>query len=373
MTFKISYYSLVLVATALLSACGEKAPEVKEGQYPTIVVQTGEKHLQTAYSATIKGRQDINIYAEVSGKITDLKVNEGDVVKKGQVLFIIDQVPYAAALRSAEANYEAAKVGVASAQLDYDSIQELYDNGVVSQYELQSSLNALNTAKATLAQAEAQKIEAANNLSYTEVKSPSDGVVGTLPYREGTLVSASMSSPLTTVSDNSQMYVYFSINENQLLSLAREYGTIDKAMKEMPDLELRLSDGSIYEHTGRVASISGVINESTGTVSLRAEFPNPDRLLHSGANGSVLLPDDYTNIILIPQEATFELQDKTFVYKVVDGVTKSTEIVVAPKNDGREYIVLEGLEPGDEIISAGAGLLRNGMRVKPEISDENSK
>lgn len=358
------YLALTGLALLALSSCGREVPSQTGGDYPTLVVETSDQTLQTTYSATIRGRQDVAIYPQVSGKITEVRVNEGQPVKKGSVLFVIDQIPYQAALRAAQADYAAAQVGVESAQLDYDSTKELHDNRVVSSYELQTSLNALHKAQATLAQAQAKLIEAENNLSYTSVTSPSDGVVGTLPYKEGALVSASMSEPLTTVSDNSQMYVYFSMNENKLLDMARRYGTLDRALSDMPDLSLKLSDGTIYDHTGRVASISGVINESTGTVSLRAEFPNPDRLLHSGANGSVIVPESYAGVIVIPQEATFDLQDKVFVYKVVDGVAHSAQITVSPLNDGKRYIVLSGLETGDEIVASGAGLLRDGVRVK---------
>lgn len=340
--------------------------------YPTLIVSTGDETLESSSPATIRGRQDIEIYPQISGKITEVCVIEGQIVRKGQALFLIDPVPYQAALRVAEANLAAAEVGVESARLDYESTKKLYENQVVSAYEMQTATNALHSAEATLAQMEAERINAANSLSYTKVTSPTDGVVGTLPLREGSLVSASMTTPLTTVSDNSQMYVYFSLNENKLLDLAEEYGTLEKALKEMPDVQLRLSDGRIYNHSGRIASISGVISETTGTVSLRAVFPNPDRLLHSGANGSVLIPEHYTDVVTIPQEATFELQDKVLVYKVVDGVTQSAQITVSPISDGKRYIVTGGLQPGDEIIASGAGLLRNGMRVRSagESSDQ---
>ena len=368
-----------LGAAMLLAACGESVGPVQETDYPTLIVTTSDEILQSSSSATIRGRQDIEIYPQISGKITRVRVSEGEVVHKGQVLFDIDPVPYEAALRVAEANLAAAEVGVESAQLDYESTKQLYENKVVSAYEMQTVTNALHSAEATRAQMEAERINAANSLSYTKVTSPADGVIGTLPYREGTLVSATMTSPLTTVSDNSQMYVYFSINENRLLDIAEEYGTLEQALEEMPDVQLRLSNGRIYDHPGRIASISGIISETTGTVSLRAVFPNPDRLLHSGANGSVLVPEHYTDVVTIPQEATFELQDKVFVYKVIDGVTESTQITVSPISDGKRYIVTDGLQPGDEIIASGAGLLRNGMRVRAaagtnvESTDSNQK
>lgn len=352
------------VVAMLLSACGGTTESNEAVEYPILSVSTSNETLDKSYSATIRGRQDIDIYPQISGKITSVRVKEGEVVRKGQTLFVIDRVPYEAALRVAEANLAAAKVGVESAELEYNSTKELFENDVVSSYELQQSLNSLHSAQATLAQMEAQQIDAANNLSYTEVTSPSNGVVGTIPYREGALVSASMATPLTTVSDNSEMYVYFSMDENSLLDMLQQYGSAEKALAQMPDVQLQLSNGSIYNHTGRVESISGVISQTTGTVSLRAIFANPDRLLHSGANGSILFPEHYDNVITIPQESTFELQDKVLVYKVVDGVTRSTQITVSPINDGRKYIVTGGLEVGDQIIAAGAGLLKEGMPVK---------
>lgn len=352
------------VVAMLLSACGGTTESSEAVEYPILSVSTSNETLDKSYSATIRGRQDIDIYPQISGKITSVRVKEGEVVRKGQTLFVIDRVPYEAALRVAEANLAAAKVGVESAELEYNSTKELFENDVVSSYELQQSLNSLHSAQATLAQMEAQQIDAANNLSYTEVTSPSNGVVGTIPYREGALVSASMATPLTTVSDNSEMYVYFSMDENSLLDMLQQYGSVEKALAQMPDVQLQLSNGSIYNHTGRVESISGVISQTTGTVSLRAIFANPDRLLHSGANGSILFPEHYDNVITIPQESTFELQDKVLVYKVVDGVTRSTQITVSPISDGRKYIVTGGLEVGDQIIAAGAGLLKEGMPVK---------
>ncbi len=246
-------------------------------EYAVMTIATTDREIPINYSATIRGRQDIAIYPQVSGTIFELCVNEGQTVSKGQPLFIIDQVPYKAALQTAEANVAAAKAGVATAQLTYDSKKELYAKNVVSQYDLLTAENTLLTAKAQLAQAEAQRVNAANNLSYTVVKAPANGVVGTLPYRVGALVSASIPQPLTTVSDNSDVYVYFSMTENQLLNLTRQYGSIANTLKNMPDIQLQLNDGSIYDQTGRIESISGIIDTSTGSVQLRAAFPNKRR------------------------------------------------------------------------------------------------
>ena len=355
----------IVGCTVWMASCKQATDAgVKPSYYATMKVEATDKELSTSYSATIRGRQDIDIYPQVSGTIEKLCVTEGQKVRRGQLLFIIDQVPYKAALKTAVANVEAARAALATAELTYNSNKELYAQKVVSEFSLKTAENSYLTAKAQLSQAEAQEISARNNLSYTEVKSPSDGVVGALPYRAGALVSPSLPQPLTTVSDNSDMYVYFSMTENQLLALTRQYGSMDEALKNMPQAELRLNDNSVYDKKGTIESISGVIDRQTGTVVARVVFPNESRLLHSGASGTVVVPTTYKNCIVIPQEATVQLQDKTVVYKVVDGKAVSALITVAGINDGREYVVLDGLEVGDEIVSTGAGLLREGTQVK---------
>ena len=344
-------------------SCGQAPTAMGPAEYAVMTIATTDRESPINYSATIRGRQDIAIYPQVSGTIFELCVNEGQTVSKGQPLFIIDQVPYKAALQTAEANVAAAKAGVATAQLTYDSKKELYAKNVVSQYDLLTAENTLLTAKAQLAQAEAQRVNAANNLSYTVVKAPANGVVGTLPYRVGALVSASISKPLTTVSDNSDVYVYFSMTENQLLNLTRQYGSIANTLKNMPDVRLVLNDGSVYDRTGRIESISGVIDTSTGSVQLRAVFPNADGLLHSGGAGSVIVPNIHKDCVVVPQVATFELQNKVYVYKVEDGKATSSMIDVEKINNGREYIVKSGLTPGDVIVAEGVGLLREGTPI----------
>ena len=344
-------------------SCGQAPTAMGPAEYAVMTIATTDREIPINYSATIRGRQDIAIYPQVSGTIFELWVNEGQTVSKGQPLFIIDQVPYKAALQTAEANVAAAKAGVATAQLTYDSKKELYAKNVVSQYDLLTAENTLLTAKAQLAQAEAQRVNAANNLSYTVVKAPANGVVGTLPYRVGALVSASIPQPLTTVSDNSDVYVYFSMTENQLLNLTRQYGSIANTLKNMPDVQLVLNDGSVYDRTGRIESISGVIDTSTGSVQLRAVFPNADGLLHSGGAGSVIVPNIHKDCVVVPQVATFELQNKVYVYKVEDGKAASSMIDVEKINNGREYIVKSGLTPGDVIVAEGVGLLREGTPI----------
>ena len=351
----------IVGCTVWMASCKQATDAGVKPSYATMKVEVADKELSTSYSATIRGRQDIDIYPQVSGTIEKLCVTEGQTVRRGQLLFVIDQIPYRAALKTATANVEAARAAMATAELTYKSNKELYAQKVVSEFSLKTAENTFLTAKAQLTQAEAQETNARNNLSYTEVKSPSDGVVGALPYRAGALVSANIPYPLTTVSDNSDMYVYFSMNENQLLALTRQYGSMDEALKNMPEVELVLNDNSVYNKKGIIESISGVIDRQTGTVMARVVFPNESRLLHSGASGTVVVPSIYKDCIAIPQGATVQMQDKVVVYKVVDGKAVSTLVTVSGISDGREYVVLN---PGDEIVSEGAGLMREGTQVK---------
>jgi len=349
-----------------LASCKQAASEeqTQGASYETMKVTTSDKGFKTSYSAAVRGRYDANILPQVSGTIQRVMVTEGQKVKKGQSLFIIDQVPYRAALNTASANVQAAKAALATAQLSYDSAKELHAQKVISEHQLKTTENVLLTAKAQLAQAEAQEMNARNNLAYTEVKSPSDGVVGALPVREGALVSPSMGSPLTSVSDNREMYVYFSMPENQLLSLTRKHGDMNEALKAMPEVELQLNDGSIYDFKGKIESISGVIDRQTGTVSVRCVFPNEGGILRSGATANVVIPTIHKDVIVIPQAATVQMQDKYLVYKVVDGKAASAIVSVVGTDDGQEFVVTEGLQAGDEIIAKGAGLVREGVQVK---------
>ena len=364
---KQTFVQAALVACCMaVVSCGQAPTQQRAAEYSVQTITTTDRTIPTNYSATIRGRQDIAIYPQVSGTISQVCITEGQRVTKGQTLFIIDQVPYKAALRTAEANVEAAKAAVATAQLTYDSKKELFSRNVVSQYDLSTAENSLLTAKAQLAQADAALVNAANNLSYTVVKAPSNGVVGTLPYRVGALVSASIPQPLTTVSDNSTMYVYFSMTAKQQLNLTRRYGSIAETLKNMPDVQLQLDDGTVYDQTGRVESISGVVDTSTGSVQLRAVFPNENGLLLSGSTGNIIMPNLYKDCIVVPQTATFEIQDKVYVYKLVDGKATSSMIEVEKISNGREYIVTAGLTPGEVIITEGVGLMREGTPVVPK-------
>ena len=360
---------LVLLACclALLSSCGQgnkgtgSAPEIA-----VMEVNTTTANLTNSYPATIKGKQDVEIRPMVSGFITKLHVDEGAVVRKGQVLFTIDPVQYQAAVQTAKAAVETAKAALSTQQLTVDNKRQLNQKNIVSDYDLKMAENQLAQTRAQLAQAEAQLINAQNNLSYTEVTSPSDGVVGIIPYRVGSLVSASIATPLTTVADISEMYAYFSMTERQLLELVREGGTIKEILNKMPDVQLQLIDGTMYADSGRVETISGVIDQTTGSVNMRALFPNERNILRSGGTGNVVFPNPLHDVIMIPQSATTEIQDKKFVFTLQpDNTLKNTEIKVFTLDDGKYYYVTEGLKKGDKIAIEGVQSLKDGEAITP--------
>lgn len=365
----------LFAACVTLFACGNKQQtgfnQVKE--LAVVTLQPTSSELKSSYPATIKGKQDIEIRPKVGGYITKLGVEEGSVVKKGQMLFIIDQVPYEAAAKVARANERVARTSMQTSQLTCNNKIELRKKNIISEYELEVAKNDLETKKALLAQAEAQLVNAMNDLSYTKIVSPSNGVAGTIPYRVGSLVSSSTQVPLTVISDIDEMFVYFSMTEKSLLELVRQGGTIKEILEKMPAVELQLADGTLYADTGKIETVSGVIEQSTGAVSMRATFPNSKNILRSGGTGSVLIPYVKENVLVIPQRATFEIQDKKFVYMLTDSSTvKSKEIEIFDLDNGRDYVVTSGLNPGDKIVIEGIATLRDGIKIKPVTPEESA-
>lgn len=334
--------------------------------YRTLAVKLEDRTLKSEYTARLQGQQVVEVRPQVSGLITRICIGEGQKVRQGQVLFVIDQVPYKAALAEATANVKSAEARLATAQLDMRSKQKLFESHVVSDYDLSLARNTLAATEAALEQARAQEVNARNNLSYTEVKSPVDGVAGMIAYRVGALVSSTISEPLVTVSDDSRIYAYFSLTESRVTELMEQYGSLDECIGQMPEVELRTAGGRIYAEKGHVSAVSGLVTASTGTVTLRADFPNPKNVLRDGGNATVILPTHREGCIVIPQGATYELQDKVFVYKVVDGKAQSVPVTLFRLNNGTEYVVESGLQEGDIIIAEGAGLVKEGATVDPQ-------
>ena len=370
------------LAALLLTGCGKKnqRPNFGDNEYPVIAVGAQNAQLQTTYPATIKGIQDVEIRPKVSGFITRLAVQEGQAVGKGQLLFVVDNETFAAAVRQAEAAVKQAQASVASAEaqlatatLTYQNSENLFKNKVIGNYELQTAKNTMETARAqvqqtksAVASAQAALANARQNLNFCYVTAPTAGVVGNLPYKQGALVSPSSTPAVTTVSNISTVEVYFSMTEKDILEMTKNAGGMKAAVSAYPPVKLRLADGTDYRHTGTVTKVSGLIDPTTGSVSMIARFPNPDHLLKSGGSGSIIVPKTASNSIIIPQSLTAQVQDKIFVYKV-DGQNKVhyTEITVSPNNDGKSFIVTSGLKVGDKIVSAGITKLNDGMEIKP--------
>ncbi|MCC8117610.1 MAG: efflux RND transporter periplasmic adaptor subunit [Bacteroidales bacterium] len=365
-----------IASVGLLTSCSGSNQSQTQQQAPAITVMTVEpttSHLDLSYPAVIKGKTDIEIRPQATGFISKVCVDEGDYVRKGQTLFILDQVQYQAAVDQAKASVASAQVAVDNAQIQADNQKRLYDKNIISESQYITSVNSLNQAKAQLNQAKAALTNAEKNLSYTIVTSPSDGVVGSIPNREGSLASPSSAQALTTVSDNKQLYAYFSLNEKDLLTLTNNGAqTLDEAIKQMPKVKLLLPNGDIYPYEGEIATVSGVINNTTGAASVRALFSNENGMLRSGSTGQILIPEDTPNALVIPQKATFELQDRRYVYVVKDDNTvEQAVITVLDNNDGKNYVVTSGIEPGQTIVIEGVGTkVKNGSAITPVTAEQ---
>ena len=358
------YFSIVLACLLTVGCGGENKTSHDAAQYKTMVVSRKDMTLTQQYSARLTGRQIVEVRPQVTGNITRICTGEGKAVRRGQTLFIIDQTPYQAALEVAVANRKSAEAKLATAQMNYNSEMQLRQGSVVSEFSVETTRHALLEAEAALVQAKAQEKNARWQLSCTEVKSPVDGVASMIPWHVGALVSSNISVPLVTVADDSEVYAYFSITERFALDLIGRYGSNADFIRQSPSVKLRLASGADYSHEGRIDAVSGTVDASTGAVTLRAVFPNPEHLLRDGGSAAILVPTQQPQCVVIPQEATYELQNRTFVYRVVDGKTKATPVKLFSQHNGQEYIVEEGLNEGDTIIAEGAGLLKEGIEVK---------
>ncbi|OUO49522.1 efflux transporter periplasmic adaptor subunit [Parabacteroides sp. An277] len=367
--FLVTQSKLIAICATgfILFSCGNsQSGKMGDDEFAVTTVNATSSDQTISYPATIKGTQDIEVRPQVSGFIVKLYVDEGATVRKGQPLFLIDPTQYAAAVKQAEAAVETAKAALATQTLTEKNKHMLFEKQIISSFEYQTAVNNLLTAKANLAQANASLVQAKQNLDFCTVKSPSDGVIGTFPYRVGALVSASIADPLTTVSEIKDLYVYFSMTEKELLNLTRAGGTLKEQLEKMPAVKLQLADGTIYEFEGKIDAVSGVIDQSTGSVSMRAIFPNTTNILRSGGMANIIFPYTMENVIVIPQNATVEIQDKKFVYVLQpDSTVKYTEIQISPLNDGKNFIVTSGLKTNEKIVIEGVQQLTDGRKIVP--------
>ncbi|MDR1337307.1 MAG: efflux RND transporter periplasmic adaptor subunit [Tannerella sp.] len=362
---------IVCGATALiaLSSCGNKRAnpfaqgEQSPREYPTKVLAKQEIQLEKTFPVTLKGQEDIEIRPRIDGFIEAIYVDEGSVVKKGQALFKINSPQAIQAATTAEATLKSAEAQVRTAQLNVDRIRPLADKGIVSPVQLNTYQNALTTARAGLSQAQAALDNAHATLSWTNVTSPVDGVAGSIPFRLGSLVNSA--NILTTVSSIDNIFAYFSINEKDLVSLLNglEGNTQAEKIKNLPEVTLKMADGTPYPEKGKIKTIAGQVNVSTGSVNLRADFPNPRGILRSGFSGNIILPETVEDALLIPQKSTFTQQDKFLIYKVRGDSVVQTMISVIPASNGKDYIVTKGLSENDRIVEDGIITLRNGMKI----------
>lgn len=360
--------ALWVLTAVMLTSCGSKSNKMGEASndFAVETIQTTTADLKTSYPATIKGMQDIEIRPKVSGYLVKLLVDEGATVRKGQPLFLIDSEQYRATVKAAKAQIRVCRANIATQKLTVDNKRMLFKQNIISSYDLKMAENTLASYEAQLAAAEAQLQSAQDNLRWCTVTSPADGVVGSIPYRVGSLVSGQSAEALTAVSNISKMYVYFSMTEKQLLALTREAGGVNAAIKKMPAVSLVLSDGTTYSQSGTISTISGVIDPSTGSVQMRATFDNAQHILRSGGTGSILIPTHASDAIMVPQSATFDVQDKKFVYVVnADKTVATREITVLPQNNGQTYVVASGLRAGERIVIDGVNQLKNGQKINP--------
>ena len=366
---------MLMAFAALMVSCGNNGNmKMGDNEYPVETIGTQGSEMQTTYPASIKGIQDVEIRPKVSGFITQLCVQEGQAVKAGQLLFVIDNTTYQAQVRQAQAALSSAKAQLNTSKLTYENSKKLFEKNVIGSYELQTAQNTYENARAAVAQAQAALSSAKDMLGFCYVKSPANGVIGSLPYKVGALVSASSVDPLTTVSDVATVEVYFSMTEKDILNLTKKAGGIHAAISDFPAVKLQLADGTMYNEPGKVTKVSGGINQTTGSVSMIARFPNPNRLLKSGASGTIVVPRVSNNSIVIPQSATTEIQDKIFVYVVTpQNRVKYTEIQVDPQNDGNHYVVTNGLNAGDRIVTKGLTSLTDSMEIKPITEAQYAK
>ncbi|PQA58786.1 efflux RND transporter periplasmic adaptor subunit [Siphonobacter curvatus] len=372
-----------LCLLVLAVACGKK-DEQKQGaqqapaapkEYPVITVAAQPTDVYTDYPATMQGQQNVEIRPKIDGYIDHIYVDEGALVRKGQVLFRISAPQYEQEVRTAQASIKIAQADVNAAQMQVNKVKPLVEKDIISHYELESAEYTLQSRQAALAQAKATLANANTNLSYTKVVSPVDGVIGLLPLKLGSLVSPTTTTPLTTVANTGNVYAYFSLNEKQLLDFFRDVkgNTLQQRLATLPGVSLVLADGTVYSHKGRVETASGLISTETGSANFRATFPNPEGFLRSGSTGQVRVSSHIDNALLIPQKATYELQGKRLVYQVVEGnKVKSVEIQVRPTTDGKSFIVQQGLKAGDRVVTDGITALRDDVEIKPAAPQADS-
>jgi membrane fusion protein (multidrug efflux system) len=382
MSIRLPGLAAALLALLSVAACGAKKKDGAVGKdgkptgpapikdYPVLVLRPDTVTLYQDYPATIQGQQNVEIRPKVDGYVEAIYVDEGANVKKGQRLFHISAPQYEQDVRTARAGILTAQADVNTARMGVNKVAPLVARGIISKYELEGAQYTLESKLAALAQAKATLANALTNLGYTDIMSPLDGIMGSIPNKIGSLVSSTSTDPLTTISSTASVYAYFSLSEKALLSFTRRRPgkTLQEKLAKGPDVRLVLADGSVYPYSGRVETAIGQINTETGASSFRASFPNSNGLLRSGSSGSVRTFQPMSNVLVVPQAATYELQGKRFVYVVGrDTAAHAMPITATATPDGQSFVVQQGLKAGQEVIIEGVGTLKENTKIRPKV------
>jgi len=363
------FVAAVIVYSCSSSAGNEPSYHMPVQQLPVVAVNALPATTYQEFSASIEGTKDIEIRPQVNGYIEKIYVDEGAHVKKGQALFLINNRPYQEALNNAKATYNAAKANLATAEINVSKLKPLVESNIISDVQYKTAQSAYDAANANVAQAKAMVENAQINLGYALIKAPADGYIGRITFKTGSLVGTSTAEPLTVLSDINKIYAYFSFSENDFLQFKKQFAgnSVEEKIRNLPEVELMLSDNSIYPKKGKVETVSGQFNNTTGAISFRATFPNAEGLIRSGNTGKIRIPRSSTKDLIVPQEATFELQDKVFVFILGD----SNKVINAPIHvtgtSGNYYLVDKGIAPGQQIVYAGLDRLQDGAKIQPQI------
>jgi len=355
-------------------SCGVDIPQETKTSFETMIVKKQDISVPIKFSAKLKGQADVTISPQVSGQLMKICVSEGQQVKKGTTLFIIDSRNAQLELEAAQANLQAAEASARSAKLEYESNKNLFEKNIVSRYMLDNSENSYKQAQAAVSQARAAVSRAKVNLGFCTITAPVEGIIGEIPVSEGLQVSPG--THLTIVSGNTMMDAVFSVPESVLeMAVATGYeGNLEDALKLFPDVTFVMKNGTEYQHKGRISSMTGVVNAATGTIACKATFPNPDGQLYSGIQGTIILPDDNKDVIVVPQFAVVRLQDKSLVYKVKpDSTATAVTVTTQDVGNGKDFIITSGLKVGDKIVTVGANNVQEGDQVLFPETPKNSK
>lgn len=363
----------LLAAAVALYACNSSSGSgmVMSQQAPALPVLSVTAMPATTYqefSAALEGSKDIEIRPQVDGILERIYVDEGAYVRRGQPLFRINERTYREQYNNAKASLAAARANLANAQITITKLTPLVQNNIVSDVQLKTAKAAYDAAAAQVSQAEALVRNAQINLGYTMIHAPADGYIGRIPFKTGSLVGVTTTEALTVLSDIKEVYAYFSLSENDFLQFKNRYAgnTIEEKVKNMPPVDLVLADGTVYPHKGRVQTVAGQFDNSIGAISFRAAFPNTERLLRSGNTGKVRVAQALSNALVVPQEATFEIQDKVFVFAVGDSNKVASKPIVIAGKTAHYYFVESGVQAGEKIVFTGTGNLKDGMPIAPQ-------